>query len=163
MEHLIGYMTGWYNFFITNLIPVTLGNIVGAALFVAGCLLGMYTSEAHCAHQIHPGKKPARFESSLQWKGKIFAPFQPTFDLSCSISHLFLDAQQRVVFCRSSQMQTLQFEIKKSLQNSCSHLMACIAKEAGKCHAQDIAIEPATLGASLFLIFTLPRPMMSKN
>jgi len=26
---------GWYNFFITNLIPVTLGNIVGAAVFVA--------------------------------------------------------------------------------------------------------------------------------
>lgn len=29
--------TGWYNFFVTNLIPVTLGNIVGAVLFVA-CL-----------------------------------------------------------------------------------------------------------------------------
>jgi formate/nitrite transporter len=27
--------TGWYNFFVTNLIPVTLSNIVGAALFVA--------------------------------------------------------------------------------------------------------------------------------
>ncbi|WP_424444384.1 formate/nitrite transporter family protein [Methanothrix sp.] len=27
--------TGWYNFFITNLVPVTLGNIAGAALFVS--------------------------------------------------------------------------------------------------------------------------------
>jgi formate transporter len=26
---------GWYNFFVTNLVPVTLGNIVGAAIFVA--------------------------------------------------------------------------------------------------------------------------------
>ena len=34
--NLVG-TTGWYNFFVTNLIPVTLGNIVGAALFVA-CL-----------------------------------------------------------------------------------------------------------------------------
>lgn len=34
--NLVG-TTGWYNFFVTNLIPVTLGNIVGAVLFVA-CL-----------------------------------------------------------------------------------------------------------------------------
>ena len=27
---------GWYNFFITNLVPVTLGNIVGGVVFVAG-------------------------------------------------------------------------------------------------------------------------------
>jgi len=32
--NLVG-SNGWHNFFITNLIPVTLGNIVGAALFVA--------------------------------------------------------------------------------------------------------------------------------
>ena len=25
----------WYNFFVTNLIPVTLGNIVGGAIFVS--------------------------------------------------------------------------------------------------------------------------------
>jgi formate/nitrite transporter FocA (FNT family) len=33
-SNLVG-MTGWYNFFITNLIPVTLGNIVGGAIFVS--------------------------------------------------------------------------------------------------------------------------------
>lgn len=26
----------WYNFFVTNLIPVTLGNIAGGVIFVAG-------------------------------------------------------------------------------------------------------------------------------
>ncbi|WP_174590205.1 formate/nitrite transporter family protein [Methanocella conradii] len=33
-SNLVG-TTGWYNFFITNLIPVTLGNIVGGAIFVS--------------------------------------------------------------------------------------------------------------------------------
>jgi formate/nitrite transporter len=33
-SNLIGG-TGWYNFFITNLIPVTLGNILGGAIFVS--------------------------------------------------------------------------------------------------------------------------------
>lgn len=33
-SNLVG-MHGWYNFFVTNLIPVTLGNIVGGAIFVS--------------------------------------------------------------------------------------------------------------------------------
>jgi formate/nitrite transporter len=31
-----GFALSWYNFFITNLAPVTLGNIVGGVIFVAG-------------------------------------------------------------------------------------------------------------------------------
>ena len=41
-------MTGWYNFFITNLIPVTLGNIVGAALFVAALYWYVYIRGPVC-------------------------------------------------------------------------------------------------------------------
>ena len=40
---------GWYNFFITNLIPVTLGNIVGAALFVAFLYWYVYLRGPLCA------------------------------------------------------------------------------------------------------------------
>ncbi|HPE51477.1 MAG TPA: formate/nitrite transporter family protein, partial [Methanothrix soehngenii] len=40
--------TGWYNFFITNLIPVTLGNIVGAALFVAALYWYVYLKGPVC-------------------------------------------------------------------------------------------------------------------
>jgi len=39
---------GWYNFFITNLIPVTLGNIVGAALFVAALYWYVYLRGPVC-------------------------------------------------------------------------------------------------------------------
>jgi len=39
---------GWYNFFITNLIPVTLGNIVGAALFVAALYWYVYLKGPVC-------------------------------------------------------------------------------------------------------------------
>jgi formate/nitrite transporter len=39
---------GWYNFFITNLIPVTLGNIVGAALFVAALYWYIYIRGPLC-------------------------------------------------------------------------------------------------------------------
>lgn len=39
---------GWYNFFITNLIPVTLGNIVGAALFVAALYWYVYIRGPLC-------------------------------------------------------------------------------------------------------------------
>jgi formate/nitrite transporter len=38
----------WYNFFITNLIPVTLGNIVGAALFVAALYWYVYLKGPVC-------------------------------------------------------------------------------------------------------------------
>lgn len=40
--------TGWYNFFITNLVPVTLGNIVGAALFVAALYWYVYIRGPLC-------------------------------------------------------------------------------------------------------------------
>jgi len=40
--------TGWYNFFITNLVPVTLGNIVGAALFVSGIYWYVYLHGPLC-------------------------------------------------------------------------------------------------------------------
>lgn len=39
---------GWYNFFVTNLIPVTLGNIVGAALFVAALYWYVYMRGPLC-------------------------------------------------------------------------------------------------------------------
>jgi len=42
---------GWYNFFITNLIPVTLGNIVGAALFVAALYWYVYLRGPLCVLQ----------------------------------------------------------------------------------------------------------------
>lgn len=45
--NLIG-TTGWYNFFVANLIPVTLGNIVGAALFVACLYWYVYISSPLC-------------------------------------------------------------------------------------------------------------------
>ncbi len=38
----------WYNFFITNLIPVTLGNIVGAAVFVAAFYWYVYLRGPLC-------------------------------------------------------------------------------------------------------------------
>ena len=50
--NLVG-STGWYNFFITNLIPVTLGNIVGAALFVAALYWYIYLRGPLCV-----GKPP---------------------------------------------------------------------------------------------------------
>ncbi len=40
--------TGWYNFLVTNLIPVTLGNIVGAALFVAALYWYVYLRSPLC-------------------------------------------------------------------------------------------------------------------
>jgi formate/nitrite transporter len=46
--NLIG-SAGWYNFFITNLVPVTLGNIVGAALFVAAIYWYVYMRGPLCA------------------------------------------------------------------------------------------------------------------
>ena len=46
--NLAGY-AGWYNFFITNLVPVTLGNIVGAALFVAAVYWYAYLRGPLCA------------------------------------------------------------------------------------------------------------------
>jgi len=38
-------VNGWHNFFISNLIPVTLGNIVGAALFVAAIYWYVYVRD----------------------------------------------------------------------------------------------------------------------
>ncbi len=38
----------WYNFFITNLVPVTLGNIVGAAFFVAALYWYVYLRGPLC-------------------------------------------------------------------------------------------------------------------
>lgn len=40
--------TGWYNFFITNLIPVTLGNIVGGMIFVACLYWWVYMRSPLC-------------------------------------------------------------------------------------------------------------------
>jgi len=40
--------SGWYNFFVTSLIPVTLGNIVGAALFVAALYWYVYLRGPVC-------------------------------------------------------------------------------------------------------------------
>ena len=48
---LIG-STGWYNFLVTNLLPVTFGNIVGAALFVAAIYWYVYMSGPLCAGKI---------------------------------------------------------------------------------------------------------------
>jgi formate/nitrite transporter len=45
--NLIG-SAGWYNFVITNLVPVTLGNIVGAALFVAAIYWYVYMRGPLC-------------------------------------------------------------------------------------------------------------------
>lgn len=45
--NLVG-SAGWYNFFITNLVPVTLGNIVGAALFVAALYWYVYIRGPLC-------------------------------------------------------------------------------------------------------------------
>ncbi|MDD2756861.1 MAG: formate/nitrite transporter family protein, partial [Methanothrix sp.] len=45
--NLVG-SNGWHNFFITNLIPVTLGNIVGAALFVAALYWYVYLRGPLC-------------------------------------------------------------------------------------------------------------------
>jgi formate/nitrite transporter len=45
--NLIGN-TGWYNFLITNLVPVTLGNIVGAVLFVACLYWWVYIRSPLC-------------------------------------------------------------------------------------------------------------------
>ncbi len=45
--NLIG-ATGWYNFIVTNLIPVTLGNIVGAVLFVAILYWYVYAHGSLC-------------------------------------------------------------------------------------------------------------------
>lgn len=45
--NLIG-SAGWYNFVITNLVPVTLGNIVGAALFVAALYWYVYMRGPLC-------------------------------------------------------------------------------------------------------------------
>ena len=41
-------VNGWHNFFISNLIPVTLGNIVGAALFVAAIYWYVYVRDPLC-------------------------------------------------------------------------------------------------------------------
>ena len=49
--NLIG-TTGWYNFFITNLVPVTLGNIVGAALFVAAIYWYIYIKSPLCTPKV---------------------------------------------------------------------------------------------------------------
>lgn len=46
--NLAGY-AGRYNFFITNLVPVTLGNIVGAALFVAAIHWYVYLRGPLCS------------------------------------------------------------------------------------------------------------------
>jgi len=40
---------GWYNFFVANLIPVTLGNIVGAAVFVAALYWYVYVHGPVCS------------------------------------------------------------------------------------------------------------------
>ncbi len=45
--NLVGYQ-GWNNFFVANLIPVTLGNIVGAALFVAAIYWYVYIRGPLC-------------------------------------------------------------------------------------------------------------------
>ncbi len=45
--NLIG-TAGWYNFVVTNLIPVTLGNIVGAVLFVAALYWYVYVRGPLC-------------------------------------------------------------------------------------------------------------------
>jgi formate/nitrite transporter FocA (FNT family) len=50
--------SGWYNFFITNLIPVTLGNIVGAAIFVAMLYWYVYLRGPLCVmNDKNTGKK----------------------------------------------------------------------------------------------------------
>lgn len=55
--NLIG-TTGWYNFFVTNLIPVTLGNIVGAALFVAAIYWYVYVRGPLCTPKPQEIKAP---------------------------------------------------------------------------------------------------------
>jgi formate transporter len=49
--NLVG-TSGWFNFFITNLIPVTLGNIVGAMLFVAAIYWYVYMRGPLCTGKI---------------------------------------------------------------------------------------------------------------
>lgn len=49
---------GWYNFFITNLVPVTLGNIVGAALFVTALYWYVYLRSPLCT--MNPEKADKR-------------------------------------------------------------------------------------------------------
>ena len=57
---LIG-STGWYNFLVTNLLPVTLGNIVGAALFVAAIYWYVYIRGPLCAAPANvKGAKPEK-------------------------------------------------------------------------------------------------------
>lgn len=59
--NLVG-STGWYNFAVTNLLPVTLGNIVGAALFVAAIYWYVYMRGPLCVAKpegdraLKPGK-----------------------------------------------------------------------------------------------------------
>ncbi|MDD1757669.1 MAG: formate/nitrite transporter family protein [Methanotrichaceae archaeon] len=48
----------WYNFFITNLVPVTLGNIVGAALFVAALYWYVFMRSPPCT--MNPEKAEKR-------------------------------------------------------------------------------------------------------
>ena len=47
-----GGTTGWHNFFTTNLVPVTLGNIVGAALFVAAIYWYVYINIPLCTPKV---------------------------------------------------------------------------------------------------------------
>ena len=57
---LIG-STGWYNFLVTNLLPVTMGNIVGAALFVAAIYWYVYIRGPPCAAPANvKGAKPEK-------------------------------------------------------------------------------------------------------
>jgi formate/nitrite transporter FocA (FNT family) len=57
---LIG-STGWYNFLVTNLLPVTLGNIIGAALFVAAVYWYVYLRGPLCAAPANvKGAKPEK-------------------------------------------------------------------------------------------------------
>jgi hypothetical protein len=51
MVNLIG-TTGWYNFFVTNLVPMTLDNIVGAALFVAAIYWYVYIKSPLCTPKV---------------------------------------------------------------------------------------------------------------
>ncbi|MGA9098884.1 MAG: formate/nitrite transporter family protein [Methanotrichaceae archaeon] len=55
--NLIG-ATGWYNFIVTNLIPVTLGNIVGAVLFVAALYWYVYAYGSLCTPKQIEKKTP---------------------------------------------------------------------------------------------------------
>ncbi len=50
----------WYNFFVTNLIPVTLGNIVGAAIFVAALYWYVYLKGPVCVTNNAGAKTPQK-------------------------------------------------------------------------------------------------------